>query len=345
MNTTGNLTKLVTVFIAGVVIALGGALLYVRGTENGRAQATAAQSVGLPTQGTPQVPPIKTPDLATFGPTHTEPTPVATAPVPLIKERAQPVKSVKRNRTISVANSDHPPIQTPADSGQDANQVAQNQPAQDPATAPPPVNAPVPQNSASLPVPQGKVAVNEPSTYSAPQQPQTVTLQAGTKLNVRLGETVSTATNYEGDTFKATLAEPILINDLVIADKGSRVLGRVTTAERAGRVKGLSELQLTLTEVSTTDGQRIKIQTSPVSKQGSSSKGSDTAKVAGGAALGAIIGAVAGGGKGAAIGAGTGGAAGTGVVLATRGKEASFPVESQLAFQLTSPVTITEQLH
>ena len=345
MNTTGNLAKLVTVFIAGIVIALGGALLYVRGTENGRAQATVAPPVSAPRQTIAQAPPNKTPDLVPSEPTSVAPTPVATVPEPLAKEKVRPVRTALRKRAADTDNLDRLPVQTPTDVGQETAQAAQSQPVPDPATTATPVDPPVPQNAAPLPAPQGKIAVNEPSTYSAPQQPQTVTLQAGTKLNIRLGETVSTATNYEGDTFKATLAEPIVINDLVIADKGSRVLGRVTTAERAGRVKGLSELQLTLTEVSTTDGQRIKIQTSPVSKQGSSSKGTDTAKVAGGAALGAIIGAVAGGGKGAAIGAGAGGAAGTGVVLATRGKEASFPVESQLAFQLTSPVTITEQLH
>ena len=110
-------------------------------------------------------------------------------------------------------------------------------------------------------------------------------------------------------------------------------------------MRGVSNLSVTLTEINTTDGQRIRVQTNSVEKSGPTSTGMDTAKIAGGAALGAIIGALGGGGKGAAIGAGAGGAAGTGLVLATRGKPAVLPNESRLTFQLASPVTITEKLN
>jgi hypothetical protein len=110
-------------------------------------------------------------------------------------------------------------------------------------------------------------------------------------------------------------------------------------------VQGVAELTLTVTEINTTDGQRVKIDASTWDKKGPKSTGEDGAKIAGGAALGAIIGAIAGGGKGAAIGAGAGGAAGTGTVLATRGKMLTLPIETRLTFRLTNPVTITEQLN
>jgi hypothetical protein len=54
---------------------------------------------------------------------------------------------------------------------------------------------------------------------------------------------------------------------------------------------------------------------------------------------------MAGGGKGAAIGAGAGGAAGGGGVVATRDKPVSLATESKIAFRLSAPVTITEQLN
>src|SRR5581483_6001479 len=100
------------------------------------------------------------------------------------------------------------------------------------------------------------------------------------------------------------LDKPIIRDGFIIADKGSKVLGRVVEATRAGRVRGAANLSVTLTEINTTDGQRIRVETNSVERRGATSTGSDAAKIAGGAALGAIIGALGGGGKGAAIGAG-----------------------------------------
>jgi hypothetical protein len=172
-----------------------------------------------------------------------------------------------------------------------------------------------------------------------------VTLQPGTVLSVRLNQTLSTEKNYPGDTFRATLTAPLIVDGFIIADRGSRVQGQVVEADRSGRVKGRANMELALTEINTTDGQRVRIQTNTFTREAERGVKNDTAKVAGGAALGALIGALAGGGKGAAIGAGAGGAAGTGLVLGTRGKEVVLPNETALTFRLTNPVTITEQIH
>ena len=188
------------------------------------------------------------------------------------------------------------------------------------------------------------VESNAPPPDPVPE-PHVVTLQAGTNLAIRLGETLSSDHNYTGDTFRGTLESPVIVDGFIIAEKGSKVLGKVITAQEAGRVQGLSGLTLALTEINTTDGQRVRVQTDSYEKRGSSSSGTDAATIAGGAALGAIIGAIAGGGKGAVIGAGAGGAAGTGVILATRGRPTALPVETHLNFRLSAPVTITEQIH
>src|SRR5438067_113106 len=190
------------------------------------------------------------------------------------------------------------------------------------------------------PAAQMTIAPPEPG-----RQPHVVTLAAGTGLIIRLGETLSTDHNYTGDTFRAVLEAPIVMGGFIIADKGSKVLGCIANAQRAGRVDGLSDLVLALTEINTTDGQRVKIDTSSYDKRGPASSDRDTAEIAGGAALGALIGAVAGGGRGAAIGAGIGAAAGTGAVLATRGRPAVLPIETRLTFHLATPVTITEKLN
>jgi hypothetical protein len=67
-------------------------------------------------------------------------------------------------------------------------------------------------------------------------------------------------------------------------------------------------------------------------------------KIGGGSALGALIGAVAGGGKGAAIGAGVGAAAGTGVAAGTGKKPAEVESETVLAWvALGTPAVVSTQ--
>jgi hypothetical protein len=80
--------------------------------------------------------------------------------------------------------------------------------------------------------------------------------------------------------------------------------------------------------------------------QGTSSSGSGlgankrTAKyVGGGAAVGAVLGALLGGGKGAAIGALVGGAGGAGAQVFT-GKKKGIPAETQLTYKTAQPLTM-----
>lgn len=174
--------------------------------------------------------------------------------------------------------------------------------------------------------------------------PNRVTIRPGTVLTVRIAETLSAARHEVGDVFLATLEQPLVVDGFIIAERGSRVEGKVVEAERPARAGGASHLGIELVRLATSDGQRVRIRTEAFKKDGASSAGSDFAKVGVGAAIGAAIGAAAGGGKGAAIGAGVGGAAGTADVLLTRGKPAEIPVETRLSFRVQEPITLTEQL-
>jgi hypothetical protein len=162
-------------------------------------------------------------------------------------------------------------------------------------------------------------------------------------FRVRLDQSLSTERDFAGDTFRASLAEPFVVDGLVIAERGARVTGRIVESHKAGRLNGTSAIRLALTTFYTSDGQKVAISTDPWAKQGDSSAGGDAAKIGGGAALGAIIGALAGGGTGAVIGAGIGGGAGMGMIAATRGKPASVPSETVIPFRLASGMTIVEQ--
>jgi hypothetical protein len=167
---------------------------------------------------------------------------------------------------------------------------------------------------------------------------------AGTLLPVRVGETLSSAHHQPGDTFLATLTQPLVIDGFVIAERGARVEGKVLDTTAAGRVKGVSHLGISIVRLATADGQNIRIRTEPFVKDGPTSTGTDAAKIGGGAAIGAIVGALAGGGRGASIGAGAGGAVGAGDVLLARGKPTEIPVETRVSFKVQDSVTITERL-
>jgi hypothetical protein len=56
--------------------------------------------------------------------------------------------------------------------------------------------------------------------------------------------------------------------------------------------------------------------------------------------VGAVIGAIAGGGKGAVIGAGAGGAAGAGAEEVTKGQRVKVPSETRLTFVLDTSIRI-----
>jgi hypothetical protein len=208
------------------------------------------------------------------------------------------------------------------------------------AVAPAPLEPPV-ETKTEPPVVEAPVAVE--SKAEAPS-PHSVTIADGTMLRVRLGKALSTKRNRVGDTFGGTLDQELVVDGFVIAERGSRVEGRVTQSEEAGRTRGLAHLGLELTRIHTSDGQTVSVRTAKFEQLGAPSKTDDWAKVGMGTAIGGAIGAAAGGGKGAAIGAAAGAAAGAGTVAATRGKPAEIAVETRISFKLEQPVMLTERL-
>ncbi len=176
----------------------------------------------------------------------------------------------------------------------------------------------------------------------APAPPRVYTLAAGTSVPVRTITSLSTKTAAPGDAFEATLTRDLMVDDYIVAPRGSTVTGRVTNSDPGGKVKGLASISVALSSIAGPNGP-ISIQTAAVGQQARTTKRKDAAKIGIGAGIGAAIGAIAGGGKGAAIGAGIGGAGGTGMVLATKGEAAVIPSESLLTFRLSAPVTVTEK--
>jgi hypothetical protein len=167
-----------------------------------------------------------------------------------------------------------------------------------------------------------------------------VTIPAGQSLLVRMIDGVDSAKDHVGQVFHASLETDLTVGDTIVARKGTDVYGRLANAQKSGTFSGKSELQLELTRI-VIDGKDYPVVSSDYTLQGKGQGASTAKKVGGIAAAGAIIGAIAGGGKGAAIGAAAGGATGAGVQVLTKGAQVKVPSETLLEFRLQQPVTVT----
>lgn len=176
-------------------------------------------------------------------------------------------------------------------------------------------------------------------TQAAKANVAPLVVPAGTVLTVRLGEAVGSKISQPGQTFTATVADPVEVAGKTVIPAGATGSGTVVDAKPLGRFKGAALLQLKLTSV-TLNGVPHSIETSSVVRS-AKGKGKRTATmIGGGAGLGALIGGLAGGGKGAAIGAAAGAGAGTAGTAFTGNKDIILPAESALSFKLEQPLEV-----
>ncbi len=165
------------------------------------------------------------------------------------------------------------------------------------------------------------------------------TVPSGTVLTVKLGQSVGSKISSSGDSFTATLAQPVERDGVVSIPAGAEASGTVAEAAPLGRFKGGAKLRLVLNSIKV-GGKNYDIKSASVARA-QKGKGKRTGVlVGGGAGVGALIGGLAGGGKGAAIGALAGAGAGTAGAAFTGNKDIVLPAESALSFKLLEPLEI-----
>jgi hypothetical protein len=197
--------------------------------------------------------------------------------------------------------------------------------------APPPPQPPPPVQNQSQP--QGFVQQQSPP----PVPVAGIQIPSGTPITVRMIDAVDSKVSHLGQTFRASVDEPVVINGQTVIPRGADAVAKLVEDQQSGKFEGKTILTLALTDI-TINGQMIDTTTGDVTRA-SSSRGARTAKVVGGAtALGAIIGALAGGGRGAAIGAASGAAVGGGAEVLTKGQQVKIPSETRLNFTLQQPI-------
>lgn len=169
--------------------------------------------------------------------------------------------------------------------------------------------------------------------------PAPLIVPAGTSITVRLQDSLSSRYSVPGQHFDAVLDEPIVVDDKVVVPTGSLVTGHVTSAQRSGRLRHPGELGLTLDSV-TVGNHHLALATSNIVVRGRSHKKRNLAWIGGGTGGGALIGALAAGGKGALIGSGIGAAAGTTTAFVSGKKDVGFSAEHRLRFRLNHEMSL-----
>src|SRR5580765_794123 len=177
------------------------------------------------------------------------------------------------------------------------------------------------------------------SSAAAAQTKKRITVPAGTRILIRMVDSIDSTKQKTGDRFTASLETNLQAEDTVVAPRGSKLYGRLAQASSAGRMSGSSELTLELTDI-VINGTAYPLLTSTYEVKGKGEGGSTAKKVVGGAGLGALIGGIAGGGKGAGIGAAAGAATGTAVAASKKGQQLQIPSESLLEFRIEQPVAL-----
>ena len=191
-----------------------------------------------------------------------------------------------------------------------------------------------------------------PSAGTAPS-----TVANGTRFLVRLEDELSTRKHKVNKKFKARTLEPLQTADGTLLPPGAEVRGHISRLEPAG-LTGRARMWLTFDEIKTPFGKMplvadvVSVPGDHSVRPGESKEGEiearrsrsrqDIEAAAAGAAIGAVVGATAKGGKGAAIGAVIGGAAGF-LVSTGIGQELDLPKGTKLELELSRPLYVARK--
>jgi hypothetical protein len=219
------------------------------------------------------------------------------------------------------------------------------------AQAPPSAASTTTTAAAPLPA-QGADQDPGPSQYPgqtpAPDPSQTptpdpgLTLPRGSRLEVRLGQTIDVKHAVSGDRFTGALVAPVVVGNTVAVPAGSTATGEVLFAHRRGMFKGQSVMALTLTRLEV-NGTQYHIDTGTLARSKKGKGRRSAAFIGGGAGMGMLIGGVATGGVGLLVGGLAGGGAGALGAAFTGNRDLSIPAESVVTFRLQDALTLAPE--
>jgi len=173
------------------------------------------------------------------------------------------------------------------------------------------------------------------------------TLPAGTTINVKLNESLGTASSHEGDRFTATVSDPVMAqNGARAVPAGAMVFGHVSGIHSANLPTEQAVIRLAFDSLNfngRTYPFDASISSVNVQNEATNATTSSTVKgAATGAAAGAVLGAIISGGDLSKIISGglLGAAAGTVISLGTGGTQSVIPAGSTMTIRSTQTVPL-----
>lgn len=97
-----------------------------------------------------------------------------------------------------------------------------------------------------------------------------VTIPDGTKLRVRLDQSISSATAEEGQSVELSVTEAVKVNGQVVIADGARVTGTVTEAQEKRHMGRAGKLDFSIDRVRTVDGEWVPLRYTVTKKNGES---------------------------------------------------------------------------
>ncbi len=176
------------------------------------------------------------------------------------------------------------------------------------------------------------VATREAESGQAGPAP-TVSVPAGTRLVVRMSDSVDSSRHRTGHRFRGQLESAVVVDGVTVLPRGSTVHGQIMSAQQSGRAVGSSSLSLAFTDVMIDDVLH-PISTEGLNARTSGEGGRTVGRTARAAAIGGLIDGRSGARTGAKVGAGAS--------ILTRGASVNVPrgtiVETSLRVALVLPM-------
>jgi hypothetical protein len=194
-------------------------------------------------------------------------------------------------------------------------------------------------NPAGTPPAASTANVATPAAPPTPAPAPSLTLPRGTRLEVRLDQTIDVKHVASGDRFGGTLAQAVVEGNTVAVPAGSGASGEVLVAHKRGRFKGRSMMALTLTRLDV-NGTQYRIETGSLARTKKGKGKRSAAFIGGGAGMGMLIGGLATGGVGLLVGGLAGGGAGALGAAFTGNSDLKIPAETVVTFRLQDALTL-----
>ncbi len=216
-------------------------------------------------------------------------------------------------------------------------------------------------NRAGSPPPDGTTTRTLVPAQPTPPAPTEFVVEQGTRILLRLTNSVNTKRTVPGDRVYLETAVPVFVDGRLLIPRGSYVTGTVTESKEAGRIKGKAALNLRFDNLTLPNGvtrdfrsraasadARGNLDRSEGRIEGEGNKSGDAKTVGETTAAGAGIGTVAGAAAGhyglvAGIGAAAGAAAGLAGVLSSRGPEVVLPPGTTMELVLDRDLRFTSE--